>query len=67
MNVVFHLPDENMEGRFVAEAAEAGMVNLKGHRNVGGIRASVYNAMSLDSVNTLVDFMTSFQDSNDRS
>ncbi|MEE2767834.1 MAG: 3-phosphoserine/phosphohydroxythreonine transaminase [Actinomycetota bacterium] len=60
MNVVFRLPDEDLEKRFVAEAAEAGMVNLKGHRSVGGIRASVYNAMPLESVEALVAFMAGF-------
>ena len=67
MNVVFRLPDEDLERRFVAEAAGVGMVNLKGHRNVGGIRASVYNAMPLDSVRALVDFMADFRTSNDLS
>ena len=64
MNIVFRLPDEDLEKRFVAEAAEAGMVNLKGHRSVGGIRASAYNALPVDSVRTLVDFMGSFQAAN---
>ena len=67
MNVVFRLPDEDLEKRFVAEAAGVGMVNLKGHRNVGGIRASVYNAMPLDSVRALVDFMADFRTGNDLS
>jgi phosphoserine aminotransferase len=64
MNIVFRLPDEDLEKHFVAEAAEAGMVNLKGHRSVGGIRASAYNALPVDSVRTLVDFMGSFQAAN---
>jgi phosphoserine aminotransferase len=64
MNIVFRLPDEDLEKRFVAEAAEAGMVNLKGHRSVGGIRASVYNALAVDSVHTLVDFMGAFRAAN---
>ena len=64
MNIVFHLPDEGLEQRFVAEAAEAGMVNLKGHRSVGGIRASVYNALPVDSVGTLVEFMDEFRSAN---
>jgi phosphoserine aminotransferase len=61
MNIVFRLPDEDLEERFVAEAADAGMVNLKGHRSVGGIRASVYNALPVDSVRVLVDFMDGFR------
>ena len=64
MNIVFRLPDEDLEKRFAAEAADAGMVNLKGHRSVGGIRASVYNAMPVASVETLVDFMGSFRAAN---
>ena len=64
MNIVFHLPDKDLEKRFVAEAAEAGMVNLKGHRSVGGIRASVYNALPVDSVRTLVEFMDDFRSAN---
>ena len=64
MNIVFRLPDEDLEERFVAEAAEADMVNLKGHRSVGGIRASVYNAMPLGSVETLVSFMADFRAAN---
>jgi phosphoserine aminotransferase len=64
MNIVFRLPDEDLEKRFAAEAADAGMVNLKGHRSVGGIRASVYNAMPVASVEVLVDFMGSFRAAN---
>jgi phosphoserine aminotransferase len=64
MNIVFRLPDEDLEKRFVAEAGDAGMVNLKGHRSVGGIRASVYNAMPVASVEVLVDFMGSFRAAN---
>ena len=65
MNIVFRLPDEDLENRFVAKAAEAGMVNLKGHRSVGGIRASVYNALPVDSVRALVEFMDGFRSAND--
>ena len=64
MNIVFRLPDEDLEKRFVHEAAEAGMVNLKGHRSVGGIRASVYNAMPLAGVAALGDFMEGFRAAN---
>src|SRR5204862_5722510 len=45
MNVTFRLPSEDLEGKFITEAAEQGLVELKGHRSVGGIRASIYNAM----------------------
>ncbi len=64
MNIVFRLPTEELEKRFVAEASQAGMVNLKGHRSVGGIRASVYNALPLASVHTLIDFMGKFRSAN---
>ena len=64
MNIVFRLLDKDLEKRFVAEAADAGMVNLKGHRSVGGNRASVYNAMPVASVEVLVDFMGSFRAAN---
>ncbi len=59
-NVVWRLPDEELEARFVAEAAAAGMVGLKGHRSVGGIRASLYAATELTSVEELVGFMGKF-------
>lgn len=61
MNVVFRLPSEDLEKKFVADAAAAGMVGLKGHRSVGGIRASIYNAMRADGVQALVDFMAKFR------
>ena len=61
MNVVFRLPSEELEKKFVAEAAKQGMVGLAGHRSTGGIRASTYNAVSYDSVAKLVDFMKDFQ------
>jgi phosphoserine aminotransferase len=60
MNVVFRLPNEELEARFVAEAKEAGMVGLKGHRSVGGCRASIYNAMPLEGVDFLASFMKEF-------
>ena len=60
MNVTFRLPSEELERRFVAEAAAAGMVELKGHRSVGGIRASIYNAMPMAGVEQLAAFMRSF-------
>lgn len=61
MNVVFRLPDEAAEKRFVAGAAERGMVGLKGHRSVGGIRASIYNAMPVAGVEELVSYMRAFR------
>ncbi len=60
MNVIFRLPDEALEKAFVEEAAAQGMVGLKGHRSVGGCRASIYNAMPLASVEQLVAFMQDF-------
>ena len=60
MNVTFRLPTEELESRFVAEAAAAGMVELRGHRSVGGIRASIYNAMPMAGVEQLAAFMRSF-------
>jgi phosphoserine aminotransferase len=60
MNVVFRLPSEDLEKRFVAEAAKEGMVGLAGHRSTGGIRASIYNAVEIASVERLVEFMRAF-------
>jgi phosphoserine aminotransferase len=60
MNVVFRLPSEQDEERFVAEAKKAGMVGLKGHRSVGGIRVSTYNAVLPEWVDALASFMESF-------
>lgn len=61
MNVVFRLPEESLEKRFVAAAAERGMIGLKGHRSVGGVRASIYNAMPESGVEKLVAFMRDFR------
>lgn len=60
MNVTFRLPAEDLEARFLAEAAEHRMINLKGHRSVGGVRASIYNAMPEEGVAALIDFMGGF-------
>lgn len=60
MNVVFRLPTEDLEKKFVAEAAKEGMVGLAGHRITGGIRVSLYNAIELASVECLVAFMKEF-------
>ncbi len=64
MNVVFRLPSEELEAKFVAEAKAVGMVGLKGHRSVGGCRASIYNAMPLEGVQFLADFMKEFARAN---
>ena len=64
MNVTFTSPDPDMDKKFCAEAAEAGFVNLKGHRLVGGMRASIYNAMPPEGIDKLVDFMEKFRKEN---
>jgi len=64
MNVTFRLPSEELEAKFVKEALEAGMGGLKGHRSVGGCRASIYNAVTRKAVEDLVDFMKAFEKSN---
>ena len=61
MNVVFRLPSETLEARFLKEAGQKGLMQLKGHRSVGGCRASLYNAMPLAGVQALSAFMRSFQ------
>ncbi len=60
MNIVFNLPSEELEKEFVAATEKAGMVGLKGHRSVGGIRASVYNAARIEWVEALAQFMKDF-------
>jgi phosphoserine aminotransferase len=64
MNVTFRLPSEELTTKFVGEAKQRGMVELKGHRSVGGIRASIYNAMPKAGVEALRDFMLEFRDAN---
>jgi phosphoserine aminotransferase len=64
MNVTFRLPDEDLETKFVAEGLKAGMIGLKGHRSVGGIRASIYNAVPMAAVEHLVAFMEKFEREN---
>ena len=61
MNATFVTGDPELDARFVAEATQAGFVNLKGHRSVGGMRASIYNAMPIEGVKKLVGFMGSFE------
>lgn len=60
MNVTFRLPDPELEKQFLAEATTAGLGGLKGHRSVGGCRASIYNATTFEGVKALVDFMKDF-------
>jgi phosphoserine aminotransferase len=60
MNVSFHLQDAKLDAAFLSEAESAGLKALKGHRIVGGMRASIYNAMPVEGVRTLVDFMQNF-------
>ena len=64
MNVPFVTGNEETDAAFIKEAAAAGFVNLKGHRSVGGMRASIYNAMPLKGVQALVDFMKAFEAKN---
>jgi phosphoserine aminotransferase len=61
MNVPFTLADSTLDGDFLAAAEAAGLLNLKGHRSVGGMRASIYNAMPEAGVATLVDFMREYE------
>ena len=64
MNIPFVTGDEELDKKFVAEATAAGFVNLKGHRSVGGMRASIYNAMPVEGVEKLVAFMKAFEEAN---
>ena len=64
MNVTFVTGDAELDAKFVKEAAAQGLVNLKGHRIVGGMRASIYNAMPVEGVQKLVDFMKQFETEN---
>lgn len=64
MNVTFRLPSEELEKKFIAESSSQGFIGLKGHRSVGGCRASIYNAVGLDAVEALVKFMKKFEENN---
>ncbi len=61
MNIPFILADANLDKRFLTQATEAGLVTLKGHRSVGGMRASIYNAMPEEGVDALIEFMKNFE------
>ena len=61
MNVPFTIPNPDLEKTFLAEAGKAGLVNLEGHRSVGGFRASIYNAMPIEGIDALIAFMKDFQ------
>ena len=64
MNVVFRLPSEELEAKFLKMLGENGMIGLKGHRSVGGLRASIYNAMPIEGVEKLVSLMNDFRKNN---
>ncbi|MBQ7014905.1 MAG: 3-phosphoserine/phosphohydroxythreonine transaminase [Clostridia bacterium] len=64
MNIPFVTGNEELDAKFVKEATAAGLVNLKGHRSVGGMRASIYNAMPIEGVEKLVEFMAEFEKNN---
>ena len=64
MNVPFVTGSEELDAKFVSEAKKAGFVNIKGHRSVGGMRASIYNAMPVEGVEKLVEFMKKFEEEN---
>ncbi len=64
MNVCFKLAEEELEKKFIAEASAQGLIGLKGHRSVGGIRASIYNAMPTEGVTTLIEYMAEFERTN---
>ena len=64
MNVVFRTPSEELDAKFIAEAKANGLTELKGHRLVGGCRASIYNAMPMEGVEALINFMKEFEVAN---
>jgi len=64
MNVTFNLPSPELEAQFIKEAAAVGLAGLKGHRSIGGCRASIYNAFPAEGVDRLVDFMAEFERKN---
>jgi len=64
MNVPFILADDSLDGRFLEESSVTGLTNLKGHRSVGGMRASIYNAVPETAVDSLIAFMAEFETTN---
>ena len=64
MNVTFRTGNEELDAKFVKESTAAGFSNLKGHRSVGGMRASIYNAMPAEGVDALAEFMRNFEQEN---
>jgi phosphoserine aminotransferase len=64
MNITFRLPNEQLEEQFAGEAKKHDMIGLKGHRSVGGLRASLYNALPVEAAQALVTFMKEFQQKN---
>jgi phosphoserine aminotransferase len=64
MNIPFTLADSKLDKLFLEQAEEAGLLNLKGHRSVGGMRASIYNAVPEQAVDSLIDFMRDFEQRN---
>ena len=64
MNVPFLLANEDLNGLFLEKAAECDLITLKGHRSVGGMRASIYNAMPQEGIDSLVSFMKDFEKEN---
>ena len=64
MNITFKTPSSDLDGEFVKKSEAAGMANLKGHRDAGGLRASIYNAMPKEGVEYLVEFMKKFEKEN---
>ena len=65
MNVTFNLKEKDLESKAVEEGFARGLVGLKGHRSVGGMRASIYNAMPIDGVRALAEFLKEFQEKNE--
>ena len=61
MNIPFQIVDESLHGQFIAGAEKAGLSSLKGHRSVGGMRASIYNAMPIEGIEALIEFMKEFE------
>jgi phosphoserine aminotransferase len=64
MNIPFLLENDSLDSKFLSESESAGLLNLGGHRSVGGMRASIYNAVSEEAVDALIDFMKDFSNKN---